>query len=101
MWRDWSSPIAIPHRSIQAAADDEALDIVGALVDLGTTHAAIDALHAEVLYVAGAAKRLDSVGADLFGRLRGEELGHRCFGQAGSTSVPEDGRMQRELARGL
>src|SRR5215467_5166890 len=96
-----SSLCTPPIRSIQAAADHKALDIVSSLVDLGAAHAAIDALHTEIFYVADATKRLDGVGTNLLGRLRREQLGHRCFGQAGPASVLERGGMQRELARGL
>src|SRR6185436_11108774 len=68
--------------SRQAAADDQALDVVGAFVDLRAAHAAADALHAELLDVAGAAQRLHCVGTDLLRRLGGEQLGHGGFGQA-------------------
>src|SRR5262249_52567082 len=94
-------PIGHTLRSIQAAANDEALDIVGPLIDLGAAHAAIDALHAEVLDIADAAKRLDGVGADRFSRLRGKELGHRGFSQARPAGILERSRVQRELARGF
>src|ERR1700682_3593205 len=87
--------------SNQTAADDEALDVVGALVDLGAAHAAIDALDAEVLDVAHAAQRLDRVGAYALGRLGGEQLGHGRLRQAGPARILEGGRVQGQLARGL
>src|SRR5262249_32660493 len=58
------------------AGDDHALDLGGALADLGELGVAEDALDRELGDVAGAAVDLDGLGGGLHGGLGGEELGH-------------------------
>src|SRR5215475_4785055 len=92
---------ALASGASQAAADDEALDVVGALIDLGAAHAAIDALDGEVRHVTGAAQRLDGIGTDPFGGLGGDELCHRCFDQTRQARILAGGGVQSELTRRL
>src|SRR5436305_5405474 len=60
----------------QAPRNDDALNLVGALVDLGDLGVPEVPLHREVLDVAIPAEELDAVGRDLHGRVRRQALGH-------------------------
>src|SRR5215470_17772607 len=64
-WCSWSSAIANakPLLLRQRAADHQALDVAGALVDLADADVAVDALDREVGEVAVAAMDLQRVGA--------------------------------------
>src|ERR1700741_1959735 len=86
---------------LQRTADDQSLDVVRALVDLGHAHVAPQALDREVRDVAVAAVDLDRVRADRFRHLGSEQLRHRGFLQAGLAGVAQPRGMQVELARGL
>src|SRR5918998_316212 len=77
-----SSGGALPE---EAAGDDHALHLVGALVDLGDLGVAHHALDREVLGVAGAAEELDGVGGHLHGDVGGERLGRG--GDAGDVGA--------------
>ena len=63
---------------------DEALDLVGALVDRGDLGVAHHPLDRVVLDVAVATEQLDRVGGDLHGGVRGEALGRRIRRCAGT-----------------
>src|SRR5262245_20295499 len=54
-------PSCVALGTRQTAADDEPLDIVGALIDFGAAHPTIDALDGKVLHVTGPAQSLDRV----------------------------------------
>src|SRR3954454_7047660 len=60
------------------AGDDDALDLVGAFVDLGDLGVAHHALDGVLVDVAVAAEDLDGVDGDLHGVVGGEQLGHRA-----------------------
>src|SRR5688572_13928269 len=66
----------------ERAADQDLLDVAGALVDLADAHVAVDAFHRKVAHVAVAAVDLDRVRAYPLSHLGGEELGHRRFLEA-------------------
>src|SRR3546814_5647302 len=63
---------------LQGACDHHALDIRGAFVDLADADIAIDLGNAEFFEIAVAAERLDRAGHHRLGRLRCDQLGHRC-----------------------
>ena len=86
----------------QLAGHDDALDLVGALVDLGDLGVAHHPLEREVAGVAGAAEQLDRVGGDLHGDVGGEALGGRAEeGQVGVAALGLGGGDVDHLARGL
>lgn len=58
----------------QGAADDHALDVAGALVDLGDAGVAVEALDRVVLELAVAAVNLDRVRAHALGHLLERDL---------------------------
>src|SRR5215213_3957142 len=94
-----SSGGALPE---EAAGDDHALDLVGALVDLGDLGVAHHALDREVLGVAGAAEELDGVGGDLHGDVGGEGLGRRGdAGDVGAALLPGGGGDIDQVPGGL
>src|SRR3954469_437876 len=64
----------------QRAADDQALDLAGALEDRVQLGVAVPLLHREVLDVAPPAERLDRLLARAHADLGGLELGHRALG---------------------
>src|SRR5690349_18192950 len=66
---------AAPSLLQQLTGHDEALDLVGALVDLGDLRVAHHPLEREVARVAGAAEQLDGVGRDLHRDVGGVALG--------------------------
>src|SRR3954452_11224165 len=68
------------RRGAQGAADDEALDLAGALEDRVELGVPVPLLHGEVLDVAPPAERLDRLLARAHADLRGLELGHRALG---------------------
>src|SRR6266498_3151818 len=76
------------------AADHQALDVVGALVDLGDPHGAENALDAVIRDVAGAAQRLDRIRADALGGLAGKQFRHRGLFEARQPLAA-----QREIGR--
>src|SRR4051794_11107162 len=86
-----------PHRP----RDDDALDLVGALVDLGDLGVAHVALDRILLDVAVAAEDLDGLDGDAHRVVGGEELGHRAvLGQRGLAAVGHRARLVEQLARG-
>src|SRR6266516_4377056 len=75
------------------AADHQALDVVGALVDLGDPHGAENALDAVIRDVAGAAQRLDGIRADAAGDLVGRARhAQRLRGDADAPALEIDER---------
>src|SRR3979490_2091163 len=73
-----STPSKPPSAPQHVSGDDQALDLVGALEDLGDLGVAHEAIDREVAHVAGAAEDLHRVGRDLHRRVAGEALEHRC-----------------------
>src|SRR5690606_18264078 len=69
------------------AADDEALDLGGALEDGEDLGVAVEALDRVVAGVAGAAEDLDGLFGDPDGGLAGDELAHRALGLAEGPAV--------------
>src|SRR6478736_8369833 len=78
----------------ELARDDEPLDLVGALEDLGHLRLAHVALERKVLGVAGAAEHLDGVGGHLHGRVGGDELGDGGLLAEAAAGVLEAGRVE-------
>src|SRR5699024_212012 len=74
----------------QLSCHDHALDLVGALVDLGDLGVAHHALDGEVAGVARAAEELHGVGGDLHGHVGGVGLGGT--GHVGLPGVTAFGR---------
>lgn len=88
--------------SKQRAANQNALNVVGAFVNLRNTHIPVDALNGKIADVAVAAVNLDGIRAHLFGDFGPEHLGHRSFLQTrfscilhhGGTPNHQPGRVQ-------
>ena len=92
----------IPHAAVeQLLRDDQAMDLVRALVDLGPLGVAHQALDRVVARVTRAAVDLDRVGGDLHGGVRGVHLGHaaRCIDRP--AGVTHAGRAPGEEPRRL
>ena len=86
----------------QRSADDETLDLVGALVDLGDLGVAHVLLDGVVLAVAVAAEELHRVGGHLHGGVGGEDLAHGGdLVDIGGARVDDPRRVVDQLARGL
>src|SRR5690349_275701 len=87
--------------ALQVAANDHALDIARALVDLRHAHVAPETLDREVADVTVAAVDLDRVGADPFRHFGGEELRHGRLADAGLAFGAKLRRVQVQLAGGF
>src|SRR5687768_14918344 len=85
--------------TLQGPADDQALDVVGAFVDLRDAYVPPVTLDRKVRDVAVAAVHLDRVRAHGFRHLGGEQLRHRSFLQAGLPGIAQPRRVQVELTR--
>src|SRR5262245_60458934 len=94
-------PPALEFPSGQLTADDQPLDLAGALVDLAHARVAVQLLDREVLEVAVAAVDLDGLRAHPLGHLGGVELGHRRLAPVGAARVLEEGGVPGHLPRGL
>ena len=91
---------ADPHE--QLAGHDDALDLVGALVDLGDLGVAHHPLEREVRRVAGAAEQLDRIGRDPHRHVGGVALGGRAEeGEVLVAALGLGGRDVDHLPRGL
>src|SRR5439155_2546581 len=82
-------------------ADDQFLDLRGALVQRGHAHVAEIALDRVVIDVAGAPVHLDGSVRALDGRLGRVQLGHRGLERVRAPAVLEPARPPYEHARGL
>src|SRR6476661_3522495 len=78
----------------ELAADDEPLDLVGALEDLGHLGLAHVALQREVLGVARATEHLHRVGGDAHGVVGADQLGHGRFLGEGSAGIVQPGGVE-------
>src|SRR5437899_5701885 len=81
-------------------ADDQLLDLRGALVERGHAHVAEIALHRVIVDVAGAAVDLDGGVRTLHRRLGRVQLGHRGLERVRAPEVLEPARPPDEHARG-
>src|SRR5579863_9988734 len=102
----WSSPLAYPRRFSMAcscpkdtARDDQALDLLRALVDLRDLGVAQVPFGGIFRDVAVAAEELQRVGRDPDGCVAGQELGHAGLARAGDAPLAQLRRLQREQAR--
>src|SRR5215213_6556108 len=95
----WSS---LPSGTQHVPGHDQALDLVGALVDLGDLGVAHHPLDGEVLGEAVAAEQLNGIGRDLHGHVGGVAL--RCRAEEREVLVAAFGLRGRDvdhLARGF
>ncbi len=84
----------------QAPGDDDSLDLVRALVDLGDLGIPHHALDREVPRVAGAPEELDGIGGHAHGRVRREQLRHGGLLRGLLTGVDAGrGRVHEEPGR--
>src|SRR6266508_350416 len=83
------------------AGYDHALDLRGALADLGQLRVAENALDGKLGDIAGAAMDLQRLGRRLHGDLGGKELGHGGGRLRGPSRVLEGRGAEREESRGL
>src|SRR5579862_4449639 len=86
----------------QRASDDEPLDLLGALVQLGDLGVAHHPLHGEVVGVTVPAEDLHRIGGHGHGRVTGHELRDGSpTGRLGRPGLDLDARLVRELASRL
>src|SRR4051812_46969818 len=91
----------VPQRRLaHGAGDHEALDLVGALVDLRDLRVAHHALDRVLVHVAVAAENLNGLDRHVHRRVRGEQLRHRgVLAQSGLRAVRHRARLVEQLAR--
>src|SRR5262249_20302258 len=85
----------------QMVRDHQALDLTGALVDLGDLGIAKVALHRELGDVAVAAEDLDRLARGAVGDIGGVQLGHRRLLAVWLLDVLEPGGAQGQKPRGV
>ena len=81
--------------------DDQLLNLVGALIDLGDLGVPHHALHMVVLHIAVAAQHLDCLGSDLHGYVGAGHLGHSGRYGVGLTLLLADGGLVEQELGGL
>ena len=85
----------------QPAGDDQLLDLVGPLVDLGDLGVPHHTLHMVALHVAVAAQHLDALGGDLHGHVGTRQLGHGGGDGIGlALLLADSGLVEQELSGG-
>src|SRR5713101_486091 len=93
-WRGRRFPLCASTRRNKAAADQLAMDLVGALPDLGDLGVAEQPLDPVILDVAIAAMELHRLGGDAHREIGGAHFQHRGFdGDVGGAAVDEAGDM--------
>src|SRR3954452_4999793 len=92
----------VPQRRLaHGAGDHEALDLVGALVDLRDLRVAHHPLDGVLVHVAVAAEHLDGLDRDRHRGVRGEQLGHRRpLAQPALVAVRHRARLVEQFAGG-